>query len=207
MRKLVVLGVFALVASACGAQEYVGLTLGKSSIGGECPQGWVCQAGSLSGKLAVGAPLNGKLYAAGITAYELSYMRFGRSEQTYTAQLPNQLQDDLVAGTPVYGQYAKRRHASALAGALVARYSLFAEAQLALRAGVAYVTSASETMINGAHAGLATSSHVRPYMGLALDYQFIQGTKVAAGIDWTQYSVAGNKSSLMLLGLGVLQDF
>lgn len=207
MKKLVVLGALALVASWCGAQEYGGVALGKSFIGGACPQGGSCGAGSMSGKLVVGAPLSGKLYAAGITSYELSYMRFGRSEQKYSALLPNQLQDDLDAGTPVYGNYTDQRQATAMTGALVARYALLPETRLAIRAGLAYVTSSRTTLLNGSRAGLVTASHLRPYLGLGVEQQLIPGTKVAAGLDWTQYSVAGRKSSLILLGLGVVQDF
>ena len=207
MKKLVVLGALALVASVCDAQEYGGIALAKSFVGGACPQGGACSAGSMSGKLVVGAPLSGKLYAAGVTSYELSYMRFGRSEQKYSAQLPNQLQDDLDAGTPVYGNYTKYHQATAMTGALVARYSLLAETRLAIRAGLAYVTSSRTTLLNGARAGLVTASHVRPYLGLAVEQQVIPGTRITAGFDWTQYSVAESKNSLILVGVGLLQDF
>lgn len=207
MKKFVVLGALALVASWCGAQEYGGVALGKSFIGGACPQGGSCGAGSMSGKLVVGAPLSGKLYAAGITSYELSYMRFGRSEQKYSALLPNQLQDDLDAGAPVYGNYTKYHQATAMTGALVARYSLLAETRLAIRAGLAYVTSSKTTLLNGLRAGMVTSSFFRPYIGMGLEQQVLPGLKLTTGLDWTQYSAAGNNGSLVLLGLGVTQDF
>jgi hypothetical protein len=207
MKKLVVLGLVALVSSVCCAQEYAGFTLGRSFVGGACPAGGDCGSGSVSSKLVVGAPLNGRLYAAGISAYELAYMRFGRSSQKYSAPLPNQLQDDLDAGTPVYGNYERQRNATALAGAFVARYAVLPETRLAVRAGLAYVSSSRTTLINGARSGLITASHLRPYLGLGIEQQVLSGTRVTAGLDWTQYEAGGNKSSLTLLGLSVLQDF
>lgn len=207
MKKIVVLTLAALTASMCGAQEYVGLTLGRSHISGGCPSGGSCQSGSMSGKLVVGASNYTRLNAVGISGYELSFIRFGRSGQKYAAPLPNQTTDNLNAGTPVYGDYELQRQSSALTAAFVARYAVLPETHLALRVGGAYVTSSKTTLLNGLRAGMVTSSYFRPYIGVGLEQQILQGLKLTAGLDWTQYSADGSKGSLVLMGIGVNQDF
>lgn len=208
MKKLVVLGLAAVMSSVAWGQDYAGLTLGRSKFGGACPVDGTCKSGSLAGKILVGAGLEGGLRSVGLSSYELSYVRFGRTSNKYSALLPTQTLDSLNGDAPLaYGDYDQQRQSTAMVAAFVARYAILPTTVAAARFGLAYVSASATTYVTGSRNGQVTESHFKPYLGLGLEQQVLPGTKVTAGVDWTKYTVAGTSGSLMLFGLGVLQDF
>ncbi|MGE5450627.1 MAG: outer membrane protein [Acidobacteriota bacterium] len=197
-----------LASSLAWGQNYAGLSVGRSRVSGACEAGGECASRSTASKVFVGGAVEGPWQNWGMSGYELSYIRFGRGVNRYTAPLPQQTADAIAGIVPLaYGDYQLRTQSAALTAAVVARYALMPNTSVSAKAGLAYVTASFTTNINGPRSDQETASHFRPYLGLGVEQQVMTGLRVTLGADWTRYAVAASKGSLTMLGLGIQQDF
>ncbi|HET8693577.1 MAG TPA: hypothetical protein VFM33_02805 [Aquabacterium sp.] len=212
MKKYAVMGMALTLCSMSFGQEYLGFSLGRSSATGACPvSGAPCSKSALAGKVMLGGTVDvPALHTIGVSGYEFSYIRFGRTKTRFT-QLLDQQNANAVAGAPgyslAYGDYDLHGQTNAMTAAMVWRASILATTSLVGKLGLAYVTTSLNASVNGAHIGQGTASKLKPYVGLGIEQQILPATTMSAGLDWTRYSLQGYAGPIRMVGIGLQQAF
>jgi len=208
MKRVLMGVVLATAVSAVWADGYVGAAYGNSKAGVKCDSGMPCDHRASNPFKIYGGTKIADLPNFGM---EVSYIRFG----SFDAQHARQVYDVGAAAT-VDSHENHHINARAITAALVGRYEPVSNLNLVGRVGLAYsiasVDYAVMSVNNGAASGYVsngsqTSSKVKPYLGVGVEYDIKGIVKVALAYDWSQYSVAEEKGNVSLWSLGVQKDF
>lgn len=181
--KQIVLGALALALSASAfAENYIGATIGASHIDIDCSFGTQCDDGDTGFKLYGGFDLSRQAALPGL-ALEVAYIDFGTAR--VTAPFVTFQSIDVSALT--FGVAIHPKFTPALSGVA--------------RLGVAYVDAKS----SGAFA--SSSSNLKLYGGLGLEYSLNKQFKLVGGADFTNYDTGRQTGSAHLLSIGAQYGF
>lgn len=176
---------------ACGAglalaQGYVGAAGGVTHTRLACTDTLACTRGDTGVKLYAGYR-----YSPGV-AGELGYVDFGNAS---VQRMPEQIA--ISSGVGV----------SAVTAALTLRMDLASAWTGVARLGVARVRTAVDETAVGLRTAQRVEEHVRPYVGLALEYALAQGFAAVLSADVTQARIDGSQGGVQLIGLGLQYAF
>ncbi len=213
MKRLVLLAGLAASFQSVSAQGYAGAIMALSNVGMDC---WVsavsCDRQARGARIYFGTRLSEasriNLGVGAIDAIEVGYMKFGHARSAGTASSFMQDPDDPGAPPlPTTVPATTTAQADALTIAATAHFAVTDNFGLAARIGAAYVSSTVKWTREGLSTGSRTSNHIRPYLGLGLEYNIPDVIKLVGSYDWTQFSVDGQKGAATLLGLGLEKAF
>lgn len=176
--KKILLGALALALSASAfAENYIGATIGSSHIDIDCGLGTQCDDGDTGFKLYGGFDLSHQAALPGL-ALEVAYIDFGKANVT----IPFLTVQSIEVSALTFGAAIHPKFTPALSGVA--------------RLGVAYVDAKS----SGAFA--SSSSNLKVYGGLGLEYSLNKQFKLVGGADFTSYDTGRQSGSAHLLSVG-----
>jgi len=181
--KHIVLGAMALALSASAlAENYIGATIGASHIDIDCSVGTQCDDGDTSFKLYGGVDVSHQAALPGL-ALEVAYIDFGTAR--VTAPFVTVQSIDVSAVT--FGAAIHPKFTPALSGVA--------------RLGVAYVDAKSSGLL------ASSSSNLKLYAGLGLEYALNKQFKLVGGADFINYDTGRQSGAVHLLSVGVQYGF
>lgn len=205
MKKVIVSCSLFLACSAAMSQGYMGAVAALSRIDGACDGQDSCNHRGRSFKIYFGSPLSEAhqidLGIGKLSAVEVGLTGFGKGGSN--GQF---IYNDPDAG-PVTMTAQRSTTANALTLAAVSSFPFGGGVAGVVRTGVAYVSSTVRYYVNGVQNGSETATKLKPYLGLGVEFEVVDNLKVVGAFDWTQFDVAGNKSSLKSIGLGAQLGF
>lgn len=212
MKRLVLLACLAASFQSVSAQGYAGAIMALSKVGMECGAVAVsCDRSAHGGRIYFGSQLSEasriNLGVGAIDGIEVGYMKFGHARSAGTASSFMYDPNDQAVLLPTTVPVTTTTQADALTIAATAHFPVTDALGLAARIGAAYVSSTVKWTREGFSTGSRTSSQLRPYLGLGLEYNIPDVIKLVGSYDWTQFSVDGQKGSATLLGLGLEKAF
>jgi OmpA-OmpF porin, OOP family len=189
--KQIILGAAALVLSVSAlAEGYIGAAIGPSNV--ECNVSG-CDAGDTGFKIYGGYVLPGS--PLGGVALELGYIDFGKAKAN-------------GAIGPLSASYTSEVSAVTFAAALRAKFTPALSG--VGRLGLAYVDgkgSATQAIGPFGVAGSTSSSDLKLYAGLGIEYAINKQFKVVGSADFTTYETGNESGSARLISVGAQYGF
>lgn len=214
MKKILLGSFFCIVSVSAFAQGYAGAVAALSKMGLNCDGQASCDKKGRAVKLYVGSNLSQEKqidFGVGrLQAVEVSFIGFGKSSSNGTGYLydPNVDILDPAAPSPLYPvPTSKSVTANAITFAGVLKFPIVEGAGAVARVGAAYVSSTARYYVQGGSNGSETSTKLKPYIGLGLEYEAVKGLRFVGAYDWTKLDVSNQRGGLQSLGLGAEMDF
>lgn len=207
MKRFVAAATLAVLASSSMAQGYAGAVLALTRLNFDCKDSWSCDKASAGLKLYGGTKFKKGLdFGVGvIDALEVGYMKAGKGKSSGSKVVQYINDDNDIAAKSVSA--SESALADAMFVSAVAHLPIMDDMKLSARVGVAYVSATLRNVQEGTPRGGVTTSKVKPYAGLGLEYEIPNLMKVVGGFDWTQFEVQDRKGSVKLFGVGVETAF
>lgn len=176
----------ALVASA-QAENYLGGTIGASQIDIDCGGLASCDNGDTGFKLYAGFDVARRASVNGL-ALEVGYIDFGKATASYGPARASVEVSAVTFAAALRGQFTP-----ALAGVA--------------RLGLGYVEGKASGSVAGFSAGSESSSELKLYGGLGLEYSLNKQFKLVGAADFTTYDTGHNSGSASLISFGAQYGF
>lgn len=206
MKKVIATCSLILGCSAAMSQGYVGAVAALSRIDGACQGQDTCDHKGHAVRAYFGSALSPDhqidLGIGKISSVEVGIISFGKGGSTGSV-----VYTDSGSASPYNRSGQRSTTANALTFSAVSTFPFGGGVSGLARAGVAYVSSTVRYHIDGVENGSETATKLKPYLGLGVEYEVVDNLKVVGAFDWTQFDVAGNKSSLKSFGLGAQVGF
>lgn len=211
MKRLFVVAAMSAAVSSVHAEGYAGAILALTRLDIPCEASVPCDRKANGGRIYFGSRLSDAsridLGVGAIDAVEFGYMKLGTAKTVGTATTYVFDPDDQTIVTPVTVPTTARTQSDALTIAAVMHFPVTTNLSFAARAGAAYVTTTVKRTQDGLSSGSRSESHLRPYVGLGVEFDIPQWVKVVGTFDATQFEVNGKKGSAQLMGLGLEKAF
>lgn len=214
MRKLVVVGMIALVTNAVQAEGYIGASLGRGKMSFDCTAGASCRENVNVFKLYAGTRLSDaeemSFGAARVDGVEVAYLRtlkgatsLSMIEQSYLFIEPD------GSGTVLDRVVPSRQKLSidAIAMAPVLSAQVTENFRVFAKPGLALVTASIDSEINGQRIRQDSSVRLNPYISLGANYAVVTGVKVFGSFDMVGYRLKSERGTVQSLNLGAEVDF
>jgi len=201
MKKLMIASAMVVYGGVAAAQGYAGAVVALTKLGSGCSGTLSCDTRGVGAKIYFGSKLAKESrfeFGFGeVDAVEFGVMSFGKGSYTYSKDYVNG-----ATGVPFTLDASTVNTANALVASIVARVPIFDGASILVRPGLAYVSSTQRYYVAGVQNGSETTTKLKPYVGLGLEYSLVDKFKVVGSFDWTRFDAASQKVNLMSLGLG-----
>lgn len=210
MKRLIAVFLLTISVFPVYAQGYVGAVRSLSNIDFNCSDEINCHKKGQAWRFYGGVRLAPKsvidLGAGRIDAVEVAYMRFGAAHSG-SYRTVNVYDANQAAVVQVVKDVVYKAQADALSASFVARFPVVDNFNVLGRLGVAYVSSTLRTEVGGVSDSSETSTKLKPYAGLGLEYEIPSVVKIIGSLDWTRYDASGRSGSLRMIGLGAETSF
>jgi len=187
MKQLVIGAVALALSAAASAENYIGATIGSSNIDFDCGSPANCDKSDTGFKLYGGFDLARRASVNGL-ALEVGYIDFGK-------------------GTASVGPARASVEVSALTFAAALRAQFTPALAGVGRLGLAYVEGKSSGSVAGFAAGSESSSELKVYAGLGLEYSLNKQFKLVGAADFTSYDTGRTSGSVNLISIGAQYGF
>ena len=181
-RICTVIALLALAGTSSAQRAYVGATYGMTSLKISCAGTSDCDVHDSGPKAYAGLNLTP------MVAIEVAYIDFGSASYT-------------VGGTA-----RASGDAQAFAGSIALRHAFIPEFSGVLRLGFASVKASGAIATAGGSAESSTS-RIRPYYGLGLEYRFDKIWSAVGSADFTRGEVGGVNARLEMYSIGAQASF
>lgn len=210
MRNIFVIATLMAACSTAMSQGYVGAVVALSRIDGACQGQDTCDHKGHAIRAYFGSALSPDhqvdLGIGKLSSVEVGFVNFGKGGSTGAISYIDPTDSD-----PTTNQHTRPGQRSTTANALtlaaVSTFPFGGGVTGVVRTGVAYVSSTVRYYDVGVENGSETATKLKPYLGLGVEYEVVDNLKIVGAFDWTQFDVAGNKSSLKSFGLGAQVGF
>lgn len=176
----------ALSAAAC-AENYIGATIGSGNIETDCGSPLSCDDGDTGFKLYGGFDISRHANIKGL-ALEVGYIDFGKASQSFG---------------PAHGSI----EVSAVTFAAALRAQFTQSLSGVARLGLGYVDGKASGSVAGFSLGSESSSELKLYGGLGLEYSLNKQFKLVGAVDLTNYDTGNNSGSASLISIGAQYGF
>lgn len=205
MKKAIIFTSMLAAWGVSSAQSYVGADLALSKYGVSCAANNSCESKHLGYGLRAGAKLSpGHVLDLGglaVDVVEVGYSKFGRVDATGSKS--ELYYNGTTAPLTRIVSTANAISANAMYAAAVAHLNVVQDVDLAVKLGLAYVSTTSAYRSNGVTEGSKVESHFAPILGVACEYTLMSELRLVAGLDVTRFNADGRSGSLSALKLGV----
>lgn len=211
MKRLFVVAAMSAAVSSVHAEGYAGAILALTRLDIPCEASVPCDRKANGGRIYFGSRLSDAsridFGVGAIDAVEFGYMKLGAAKTEGSATTYKFDPDDPAVVNSVLVPATVKTQADALTFAAVMHFPVTTNLSFAARAGAAYVTTTVKRTQDGLSSGSRSESHLRPYVGLGVEFDIPQWVKVVGTFDATQFEVNGKKGSAQLMGLGLEKAF
>lgn len=186
--KYFVISALALALSGmASAENYIGAAIGSSSIDIDCGSPASCDKGDTGFKLYGGFDVARRASINGL-ALEVGYIDFGKATASFGPARANVEVSAVTFAAALRGQFTP-----AMAGVA--------------RLGLGYVEGKASGTVAGFAAGSESSSELKLYGGLGLEYTLNKQFKLVGAADFTTYETGHNSGSASLISIGAQYGF
>lgn len=198
-----------VASTASNAQGYVGAVRSFTNIGYDCPQGMTCDKSGHGWRFYGGTKLSASsqidLGIGKIDSIEVGYLKYAQvvSGGQTTIDYLNSVGEPDTRVVPT----ALRIQADALTLAMVARFPLIDQLSASARLGVAYVSSTVRRDLDGMTNTSETTTKLKPYVGLGVEYDIPSIVKLIGTFDLTKIDAGGFSGNARMIGLGAERSF
>jgi OOP family OmpA-OmpF porin len=182
MKKIVLAAVAALSVSGAFAQAYVGAGLSINQLNVNCAGTQTCSTQDAGGKA-----YGGYVWPSGV-GVEVAYHLLGAATSSA-----------MVSSTLVRTEY----EASGFGGAVVFRGAVSRNFWVHAKLGMLHVTTTAISRSGVVAPVEVSESTTKPYLGLGMEYGFVESVKLLAYMDMTKGKIGGSTASIRGSGLGV----
>lgn len=187
MKKMFIGALALATASAAFAENYIGATVGASNIETDCGSPASCDSGDTGFKLYAGFDVAHRASINGL-ALELGYIDFGKATASFGPARASVEVSALTFAAALRGQFTP-----ALSGVA--------------RLGLGYVDGKASGSVAGFATGSESSSELKLYGGLGLEYTLNKQFKLVGAADFTTYDTGHNSGSASLISIGAQYGF
>lgn len=187
MRKLLIGALALAMSSAVFAENYLGAAIGASNIETDCGSPASCDSGDTGFKLYAGFDLAHRASINGL-ALELGYIDFGKASASFGAA-----RGSVEVSAVTFAAALRAHFTPALAGVA--------------RLGLGYVDGKASGSVAGFSTGSESSSELKLYGGLGLEYTLNKQFKLVGSADFTTYDTGHNSGSASLVSIGAQYGF
>lgn len=187
MKQLVIGAVALAMSAAASAENYIGATIGSSNIDFDCGSPASCDKGDTGFKLYGGFDVSHRTGIKGL-ALEVSYIDFGKATASVGPASASVEVSAVTFAAALHGQFTP-----ALAGVA--------------RLGLGYVDGKASGSVAGFSLGSESSSELKLYGGLGLEYSLNRQFKLVGAVDFTNYDTGHSSGSASLISIGAQYGF
>lgn len=187
MRKFLIGALVLAASTTVFAENYVGATIGASNIEIDCGSPASCDSGDTGFKLYAGFDVAHRASINGLSL-ELGYIDFGKATATFGPARASVEVSAVTFAAALRGQFTP-----ALAGVA--------------RLGLGYVEGKASGSVAGFSTGSESSSELKLYGGLGLEYTLNKQFKLIGAADFTTYDTGHNSGSASLVSIGAQYGF
>ena len=218
MKYIVAAATLATLSGLAQANGYVGLNLGRGKTPIDCPsRADACKDKVNVFKLYAGTRLGAArqmdLGVARLDGIEVAYTRVKEASSSTTdpaqvlALIENEFGDleNVVQNTTV--PFKQKLTLDALTIAPVLRAQVMEGFHLFAKPGLAVVTTTLDSERNAQSQRSDSSTKIKPYLSLGLEYEVLKGISVLGAVDWIGYKVRDQRGTHRSVNLGAQVSF